>query len=96
MARKAIGPPSAARARREQRWLVSHRQKHVELARRELAIACLVAVDIRCLDVFERKVPAFLIAQFGHPLEESSIERRLAGLHPYEADTQHLGLRLRP
>jgi hypothetical protein len=47
------------------------------------------------LDVFEREVAAFLIAQFGHPLEEGSIEWELSRLHPDKADTQHLRLQLR-
>jgi hypothetical protein len=85
MARKAMGAPSAAE-RAASRWLASHCQEHVDLARRDLAIACRVALDIRCLDIFERKVSAFLITQFGHPFEESSIERRLAGLSAYETN----------
>ena len=95
IARNAIGPTLGGRTRGKERPLISDRKKHVDLAPREFAIAFLVAVDIRCLDVFERKVLAFLIAQFGHALEEGCIKRGLSGLNTDEADTQHLGLRLR-
>src|SRR5947209_16627964 len=89
-------PPVRSRERGTQRWLVSDREEHVDLARRELAIIFLIAFDIRCLDVIECKIPAFLIAQFGHPLEEGCIKWELSRLHTDKADTQHLRLQLRP
>src|SRR5256886_5293118 len=85
-------PPVRSRERGTQRWLVSDREEHVDLARRELAIIFLIAFDIRCLDVIECKIPAFLIAQFGHPLEEGCIKWELSRLHTDKADTQHLWL----
>src|SRR5262249_23750253 len=60
-----------------------------------LAIVLFVAFDIRCLDVIEGKIPAFLIAEFGHPLEKIGVERRLPRLHTDKADAQHLWLLLR-
>jgi hypothetical protein len=51
-----------SRKRRPKRALVPDRQEHVDLARREVAIVLFVALDIRCLDVLEREVAAFLIA----------------------------------
>src|SRR5262249_38312070 len=89
---KGDRPTVRGRERGTQRWLVSHRQEDVDLARRKLAIACLVALDVRCLDVFEREVPAFLIAQFGYPLEESSVRGRRARLDPDKPPPQHLRL----
>src|SRR5262249_51026190 len=71
-----------------QRALVPDRQEHVDLARRELAIVLFVALDIGCLDVLEREVAAFLIAQLGHPLEEIRIEQGFAGLNAAKAATQ--------
>src|SRR5262249_16903367 len=68
-------PTVRSRERGTQRRLVPDRQEHVDLARREIAIAFFVTLDIWCLDVFEREVAAFLIAQFGHPLEKIDIER---------------------
>jgi hypothetical protein len=68
-ARNAIGLPSAAESAARSAGSF-HRKEHVDLVRRELAIVFLIAFDIRCLDVIECKIPAFLIAQFGHPLEE--------------------------
>src|SRR2546429_8471698 len=85
-------PPVRSRERGTQRWLVSDREEHVDLARRELAIIFLIAFDIRCLDVIECKIPTLLITQFGHPLEEIGIERGLPGLNADKADTQHLRL----
>src|SRR5262249_51087800 len=65
------------------------------LARRELAIILFVAFDIWRLDVIESKVPAFLIAEFGHPLEEIRIMWGVSRLHTDKADTQRLWLLLR-
>src|SRR6516165_9234536 len=73
-------PAVRNRERGAQRALVPDRQEHVDLAPRELAIVLFVALDIRCLDVLEREVAAFLIAQFRHPPEEIRIERGLPGL----------------
>src|SRR5262245_28335045 len=78
--------------RRAQRRLVSDRHKYVYLARCELAIACIVTIDIRCLDIFEHEVPALLIAKFGHPHQEGCINRKLSGLNTDKPDTQHFGL----
>src|SRR6516162_3775375 len=83
------------RERSTQRWLVPDRQEHVDLARRELAIVLFVAFDIRCLDVIEGKIPTFLIAEFGHPLEEICIKWGLSRQHTDKADAQHLWLELR-
>ena len=83
------------RERGTQRRLVPDREEHVNLARSEFAIILFVPFDIRRLDVIESKVPAFLIAEFGHPLEEGGIERELSRLHADKADTQHLRLQLR-
>src|SRR5262249_53324924 len=83
------------RERSTQRRLVPNRQEHVDLARRELAIVLFVAFDIQCLDVIEGKIPAFLIAQFGHPLEEICIKWGLSRLRTDRSDGQHLGLQLR-
>src|SRR5262245_9812401 len=83
------------RERSTQRRLVPNRQEHVDLARRELAIVLFVAFDIRCLDVIEGKIPAFLIAQFGHPLEEICIKWGLSRLHTDKSDAQHLWVLLR-
>jgi hypothetical protein len=47
------------------------------------------------LDVIEGKIPAFLIAKFGHPLEEICIKWGLSRLHTDKADAQHLWLLLR-
>jgi hypothetical protein len=69
------------RERSTQRRLVPDRQEHVDLARRELAMVLFIAFDIRCLDVIEGKIPTFLIAQFGHPLEEICIQWGLSRLH---------------
>jgi hypothetical protein len=46
------------------------------------------------LDVFEGKIPAFLIAQFGHPLEEICIKWGRSRQHTDKADAQHLWLLL--
>src|SRR5262245_30160889 len=83
------------RERSTQRWLVPDRQEHVNLARCELAIVLFVAFDIRCLDVIESKIPTFLIAEFGHSLEEICIKWGLSRQHTDKADTQHLWLLLR-
>src|SRR5262245_27619576 len=83
------------RERSTQRWLVPDCQEHVDLARRELAIVLFVAFDIRCLDVIECKIPTFLIAEFGHPLEEICIKWGLSRQHTDKADAQHLRLLLR-
>ena len=72
-------PPVRSRERGTQRWLVSDREEHVDLARRELAIVLFVAFDIRGLDVFEGEVAAFLIAEFGHPPEKIGVERDCRG-----------------
>jgi hypothetical protein len=47
------------------------------------------------LDIVECEIPAFLIAEFGHPLEEIRIMWGLSRLHTDKADTQHLWLLLR-
>src|SRR5262249_15429307 len=73
-------------------YLVSHRQEHVGLARREFKIALVIAIDIRCLDVIECKVAALLITKFGHPPEEIRIMWSLSRLHADKADAQHLVL----
>jgi hypothetical protein len=78
-----------SRERGAQRTLVPDRQEHVDLAPRKLAIAIFVAFEIRCLDVIERKVAAFLIPKFGHAPAEVVIERGLARLHADKADAQH-------
>src|SRR5262245_56891669 len=83
------------RERSTQRWLVPDCQEHVDLARRELAIVLFVAFDIRCLDVIECKIPTFLIAQFGHPLEEICIKWGLSRQHTNKADAHYLRLELR-
>jgi hypothetical protein len=44
------------------------------------------------LDVVECKIPAFLIAQFGHPLQEIRIMWGVSRLHTDKADAQHLRL----
>src|SRR5262249_31524140 len=54
-----------------------------------------VAFDIRCLDVIEGKIPTFLIAEFGHPLEEIRIMWGVSRQHTDKADAQHLRLQLR-
>jgi hypothetical protein len=68
-----------------------NRQEHVNFARRETRDSSFV----RCLDVVECKIPAFLIAEFGHPLEEICIKWGLSRLHTDKADTQHPWLLLR-
>src|SRR6516164_1652082 len=83
------------RKRGTQRRLVPDRQEHVNFLRRELTIVFLVALDVRCLDIVEFEIPAFLIAKFGHPLEEIRIMWCLSRLHTDKADTQHLRLLLR-
>src|SRR5262249_52849891 len=65
------------------------REEHVDLARRELAIAVFVAFEIGGLDVIERKVATFLIPEFGHSPAEAVIERGVARLHADKADAQH-------
>jgi hypothetical protein len=47
------------------------------------------------LDIVECEIPAFLIAEFGHPLEEIRIMWGVSRLHTDKADTQHLWLLLR-
>jgi hypothetical protein len=47
------------------------------------------------LDVIECKIPAFLIAQFGHALEEICVKWGLSGQHTDKADTQRFRLQLR-
>jgi hypothetical protein len=47
------------------------------------------------LDVIEVKIPAFLIAEFGHPLEEICIKWGLSRQHTDKADAQYLRLELR-
>src|SRR4029077_8093173 len=83
------------RKRGTQRRLVPDRPEHVNFSRRELTIVFLVAFDIRCLDIVECEIPAFLIAEFGHPLEEIRIMWGVSRLHTDKADTPHLGLLLR-
>src|SRR5262245_33347710 len=83
------------RKRGTQRRLVSDRQEYVNFSRRELTIVFLVAFDVRCLDIVECEIPAFLIAEFGHPLEEIRIMWGVSRLHTDKADTQHLWLLLR-
>src|SRR6516164_1459416 len=61
------------RKRGTKRRLVPDRQEHVNFSCRELTIVFFVAFDVRCLDIVEREIPAFLIAEFGHPLEEICI-----------------------
>src|SRR5262249_13860331 len=80
------------RKRGTQRRLVPDRQEHVNFSRRELTIVFIVAFDVRCLDIVEREIPAFLIAKFGHALEEIFIMWGLSGLHTDKADSQHLVL----
>src|SRR5215510_9960395 len=92
MARNAIGLNRKSGA---QRRLVPDRQEHVNFSRRELTIVFLVAFDVRCLDIVECEIPTFLIAEFGHPLEEIRIMWGLSRLHTDKADTQHLWLLLR-
>src|SRR5215813_12448267 len=94
-ARNAIGLPSAAESAARSAGSFPTARKHVNFACRELAIVAFVAFDVRCLDVVECKIPAFLIAEFGHPLEEICIMWGLSRLHPDKADTQHLRLLLR-
>src|ERR1700745_3800564 len=79
-----------------QRRLVSDRQEHVNFSRRKLTIVFLVGFDVRCLDIVECEIPPFLIAEFGHPLEEIRIMWGVSRLHTDKADTQHLWLLLRP
>src|SRR5262249_53228232 len=83
------------RKRGTQRRLVPDRQEHVNFSRRELAIVFFVAFDVRCLDIVECEIPAFLIAEFGHPLEEIRVMWGVSRLHTDKADTQHLWLLLR-
>src|SRR5262249_14329575 len=83
------------RKRGTQRRLVSDRQEHVNFSRRKLTIVFLVAFDVRCLDIVECEIPAFLIAEFGHTLQEIRIIWCLSRLHAGKADTQHLWLLLR-
>src|SRR5262249_33957742 len=83
------------RKRGTQRRLVPDRQEHVNFSRRELTIVFFVAFDVRCLDIVECEIPAFLIAEFGHPLEEIFIMWSVSRLHTDKADTQHLWLLLR-
>jgi hypothetical protein len=92
---KGDRPSLRGRKRRAQRGLVADGEEQVDLARRELAIAFLIALDICRLDVFEREVAAFLIAQLSHPLDEVGIKRGLSRLHTDKADAQRLGLLLR-
>src|SRR5437763_14068718 len=63
---------------------------------REMLKLFLIAFDVRCLDIVECEIPAFLIAELGHALEEICIMWGLSGLHTDKADTQHLRLLLRP
>src|SRR4029077_10039742 len=84
------------RKRGTQRRLVPDRPEHVNFSRRELTIVFLVAFDVRCLDIVECEIPAFLIAEFGHPLEEIRIMWGVSRLHTDKADTQHLWLLLPP
>src|SRR6516162_5858275 len=83
------------RERSTQRRLVPDCQEHVNFSRRELTIVFFVAFDVRCLDIVECEIPAFLIAEFGHPLEEIRIMWGVSRLHTDKADTQHLWLLLR-
>ena len=83
------------RKRGTQRRLVPDRQEHVNFSRRELTIVFLVAFGVRCLDIVECEIPTFLIAEFGHPLEEICIEWGLSRQHTDKSDAQHLGLHLR-
>ena len=94
MAKKAIGaPPAAESAARSAGSFPTARNMSTL---HEFKIAFLVTINIRSLDIFERKVSPFFIAQFGHSLQESCVNRELAGLNADEANTQHLSLRLRP
>src|SRR5215813_2323666 len=83
------------RKRGTQRRLVPDRQEHVNFSHRELTIVFFVAFDVRCLDIVECEIPALLIAEFGHPLEEIRIMWGVLRLHTDKADTQHLWLLLR-
>src|SRR5262249_13127972 len=80
------------RERGTQRKLVADGEKHVDLARRELAIVLFVAFDIRGLDVIEGEVAAFLIAELGQPLEKIYVDGRVAGLNADISEAQHLWL----
>jgi hypothetical protein len=68
---------------------IPDRQEHVNFSRRELTIVFLVVFDVRCLDIVEYEIPAFLIAEFGHPLEKIRIVWGVSRLHTDKADTQH-------
>src|SRR5262249_39101472 len=80
------------RKRGTQRRLVPDRQEYINFSRRELTIVFFVAFDVRCLDIVECEIPAFLITEFGHPLEEIRIMWGVSRLHTDKADTQHLWL----
>src|SRR5205823_7427787 len=66
--------------------------KHIGFARREFLIAFVIAIDIRRLDVIERKVMVLLKTKFGHPPEKIFIMWGLSGLHTDEANAQHFAL----
>src|SRR6476659_3417877 len=84
----ARGNASRDRERSLQRPLIADGQEHVDLARCELAIVRFVPVDVGCLDIIEREVPAFLIAELGHAPEKVAVERRLPRLHADKPDAQ--------
>src|SRR5262245_24301994 len=83
------------RERGTQRRLVPDRQEHINFSRRELTVVFFVAFDVRCLDIVECEIPAFLITEFGHPPEEICIKWGLSRQHTDKADAQHLWLELR-
>src|SRR6516164_2151795 len=94
-AKNAIGLPCAAESAARSAGSFPTARNTSTFARRELAIVFFVAFDIRCLDVIKGKVPAFLITEFSHPLEEICIKGRRSRLHTDKADTQLLRLQLR-
>ena len=89
------GTRSAYRPRRKARHEARARSRppgHVDFSRRELTIVFLVAFDVRCLDIVECEIPAFLIAEFGHSPEEICIMWGISGLHTDKADTASLAV----
>src|SRR5262249_21727719 len=91
-ARNAIGLPSAAESAARSAGSFPTARNTSTL---RVAIVLFVAFDIRCLDVIEGKIPTFLIAEFGHPLEEICIKWGLSRQHTDKAEAQHLRLELR-
>src|SRR5262245_22641973 len=65
---------------------------HVLMTSPAYTEAFVIAIDIRCLDVIEGKIPTFLVAKLGHPPEEICIMWSLSRLHTDKADAQHLVL----